>query len=68
MKRFEKVYFMNVKPRLPKKDITCVNCGECIQACNEELGYGNGLFNFSMGNKCIMPVVNCNKKKGYIFK
>lgn len=41
----ERVCFMNVKPRLPKRDINCVNCGECIEACNKELG--KGLFNFS---------------------
>ena len=34
----EMVCFMNVKPRLPKKDINCVNCGECITACKKELG------------------------------
>jgi polyferredoxin len=47
----ERVCFMNVKPRLPKKDINCVNCGECIRACNKELGEGNGLFSFSRSNK-----------------
>jgi polyferredoxin len=46
----EKVCFMNVKPRLPKKDINCVNCGECITACNKELGAGKGLFSFSAGD------------------
>jgi len=47
-KNCEKVCFMDVKPRLPKRDINCVNCGECIQACNRELGQGNGLFRFSI--------------------
>ncbi|MBI4837633.1 MAG: 4Fe-4S binding protein [Nitrospirae bacterium] len=46
----ERVCFMNVKPRLPKKDINCVTCGECITACNKELGAGKGLFNFSAGD------------------
>ncbi|MBI4843731.1 MAG: 4Fe-4S binding protein [Nitrospirae bacterium] len=42
----EKVCFMNVRPRLPRRDINCVNCGECIEACNRELGEGRGLFSF----------------------
>src|SRR4030067_44763 len=50
----EKVCFMNVKPRLPKRDINCVNCGECIQACNKEMGEGNGIFSFSRSNKLNM--------------
>lgn len=45
----ERVCFMNVKPRLPKRDINCVNCGECIEACNRELGREKGLFSFSTG-------------------
>ena len=52
-KKCEKVCFMNVKPRLPKRDINCVNCGECIQACNNELGKSNGLFSFS---KIKLPI------------
>jgi len=36
-----------LKPRLPRRDINCVNCGECITACHKELGQGNGLFSFS---------------------
>jgi len=46
-KQCEKVCFMNVKPRLPRRDINCVNCGECITACHKELGQGDGLFSFS---------------------
>jgi len=60
----EKVCFMGVKPRLPKRDINCVNCGECIEACNRELG--RGLFSFSMPLKGLQKnrktrglVVNC---------
>jgi len=34
----EKVCFMNVKPRSPKANINCVNCGECIEACSKEIG------------------------------
>jgi len=45
----EKVCFMDVKPMLIKRDINCVNCGECINACNKELG--NGLFSFQWGRK-----------------
>lgn len=66
----ERVCFMNVKPRLPKRDINCINCGECIEACNRELGKGKGLFGFSTGRslisgakkerKIIDFVVNCN--------
>jgi polyferredoxin len=51
----ERVCFMNVKPRLLKKDINCVNCGECIQACNEELGKGKGLFGFSQSKPSTLP-------------
>lgn len=46
----EKVCFMEVKPRNPKRDINCVNCGECITACEKELGNDN-LFDYSFGNK-----------------
>lgn len=47
----EKICFMDVKPRLPHKDINCVNCGECIAACERELGIGNNLFSFKFGKK-----------------
>jgi polyferredoxin len=46
---------MNVKPRLPRKDINCVNCGECIEACNNELGKGRGVFSFSQSKLCTLP-------------
>ncbi|MBF0518709.1 MAG: 4Fe-4S binding protein [Nitrospirae bacterium] len=46
----EKACFMDVKPRLPKKDVSCVNCGECITACNKELGVSNGLFSLTFGD------------------
>jgi polyferredoxin len=45
-KRCEKVCFLDVKPRLAKRDINCVNCGECINVCKKELGK-DGLFAFS---------------------
>ena len=40
---------MDVKPRCPKKDINCVNCGECITACRRELGDKN-LFSYGFGS------------------
>lgn len=43
----EKVCFMNVKPRMLRKDINCVNCGECITACTKELGKNRGIFSFA---------------------
>ncbi len=46
----EKVCFMEVKPRNPKRDINCVNCGECITACEKELGKDN-LFSYTFGSK-----------------
>src|SRR4030067_194771 len=64
----ERVCFMNVKPRLPKKDINCVNCGECIQACNKELGYGKGLFSFSTPKLNELPVKKINNNTSIDFK
>jgi polyferredoxin len=46
-KSCERVCFMDVKPRLQKRDINCTNCGECIAACNKELGQDKGVFGFS---------------------
>jgi len=43
-RRCEKACFMGVKPRSTKKDINCVNCAECVTACEQELGKGKGLF------------------------
>ncbi|GER93719.1 4Fe-4S binding protein [Dissulfurispira thermophila] len=51
-KRCEKACFMDVKPRYPKKDINCVNCGECITACRKELG-DKCLFSYSFGSNTI---------------
>jgi len=48
----EKACFMDVKPRLPKRDINCVNCGECIDACNRELG--RGLFEFTWNLRALL--------------
>jgi polyferredoxin len=56
----EKACFMNVLPRRNKRDISCVNCGVCIDACNRELGEGKGLFHFDLGKgKCLGPEKNC---------
>lgn len=41
--------FMNVRPRHPRRDINCINCGECISACEGELGRKKGLFAFRLG-------------------
>jgi len=50
-RRCEKACFMGVKPRSPKKDINCVNCAECITACEDELGKGRGLFKLDFKNR-----------------
>lgn len=56
----EKACFMNVLPRKNKKDISCVNCGACIVACDRELGAGRGLFHYSLGDeRCLAPSENC---------
>jgi len=56
----DKACFMNVTPRKNKRDISCVNCGACIAACNRELGAGNGLFHLGFGSgKCSLPEENC---------
>ncbi|MBI5055650.1 MAG: 4Fe-4S binding protein [Nitrospirae bacterium] len=51
----EKVCFMNVKPRLLRKDINCVNCGECISACTKELGKEKCIFSFAQSRHCALP-------------
>jgi ferredoxin len=53
---------MNVLPRMNKRDISCVNCGACIAACNRELGKGQGLFLFQFGEK--KAVSGCEKGPG----
>jgi ferredoxin len=50
---------MNVLPRKQKRDISCVNCGACITACNHELGEGKGLFHLGFGKTCAAPSENC---------
>jgi len=51
----ERVCFMGVKPRSPKKDINCVNCGECVSACRRELGREKALFSFGFGDAAPAP-------------
>lgn len=46
-RKCETVCFMGVKPRSIKTDINCVNCAECIVACEEELGEGRTLFDLT---------------------
>lgn len=56
----DKACFMNVTPRKHKRDISCVNCGACIDACNKELGPGKGLFHLGFGSgRCSLPEKNC---------
>ena len=53
---------MNVKPRLPKRDINCVNCGECIIACKKELGEGQGLFSYKLGKGADEEMTNAGRE------
>lgn len=45
----DRACFMNITPRKNKRDISCVNCGACVDACDRELGKGKGLFRLSFG-------------------
>jgi polyferredoxin len=58
-KRCDKACFMNVTPRKNRRDVSCVNCGACIAACNKELGEGRGLFHLGFGKGCALPERNC---------
>ncbi|TAN41305.1 MAG: 4Fe-4S binding protein [Nitrospirae bacterium] len=55
----DRACFMNVLPRMQKRDISCVNCGACIDACNRELGPGKGLFMYRFGKGCAAPEQTC---------
>jgi ferredoxin-type protein NapH len=55
----DRACFMNVTPRKNKRDISCVNCGACVSACDKELGAGKGLFHLGFGKRCGLPRVNC---------
>jgi len=61
-RRCELVCFMGVRPRHPRRDINCVNCGECITACRQELGEKNGLFRYAQGNALNSPAPTDNLK------
>jgi ferredoxin-type protein NapH len=54
----DRACFMNVTPRKNKRDISCVSCGACIEACNRELSEGKGLFHLSFGKGCVLPKKN----------
>ena len=58
----EKACFMDVLPRMNRRDISCVNCGACIAACHKELGNGKGLFQFQPGE--TNSAVGCGKSQG----
>jgi ferredoxin len=52
----DRACFMDVTPRKNKRDISCVNCGACIEACNRELGEGKGLFHLGFGKGSVLPI------------
>ena len=52
----DKACFMNVVPRKNKRDISCVNCGACVVACDRELGKKNGLFKLGFGSGCTPSI------------
>jgi ferredoxin-type protein NapH len=54
---------MDVLPRMQKRDISCVNCGACIDACNRELGHGKGLFHYSLGSEYTKNELVCKSLK-----
>lgn len=45
----DRACFMEIQPRKNKRDISCVNCGACVDACNRELGRRAGLFRLGFG-------------------
>ncbi len=55
-KRCEELCFMNIKPRRNNRDISCVNCGLCIEACNKELR--DGLFKLKFGSMTLLSKIN----------
>ena len=57
----DRACFMNITPRKNNRDISCVNCGACITACNKELGEGNGLFRLGFGQGCTLTEENCKR-------
>lgn len=63
-KNCEKACFMNVKPRglVSRKNINCVNCGECIEACKKELGTDKAIFSFTNSDICTLPEEKCENE------
>ncbi len=55
----DRACFMNVTPRKIKRDISCVNCGACVEACSKELGAGKGLFQLDFGTRAVLPERKC---------
>jgi hypothetical protein len=53
---------MGITPRKNKRDISCVNCGACIEACNKELGEEKGLFRLGFGKDCGLIEENCKNE------
>ncbi len=56
----EKACFMQVLPRANRRDISCVNCGACIAACDRELGKQRGLFRYQ--TKETVMADDCSRK------
>lgn len=56
-KSCEKACFMNVKPRgfALRKNINCINCGECVEACRKELGTDRAIFSFTNSGISSLP-------------
>jgi ferredoxin len=55
---------VNITPRKNKRDSSCVNCGACVDACNQELGSGRGLFHLGFSSAYTVSHENC--KEGLI--
>jgi polyferredoxin len=53
----DKACFMGVVPRKNKRDISCVNCGACIDACKRELGDVNRLFYYRFGDERVQRIL-----------
>ena len=70
-KKCERVCFMNILPRNPKKDISCLNCGECISACKNEMMLKDKPYEsclaFSFGKLYENDVKETNEIKGVAY-
>lgn len=59
-RRCERACIMGIKPRAQKNKVNpkCINCGECITACEQELGSKKGLLYYGFGaGKSIRKVL-----------